>query len=49
MEVEDEQHFADVVNAGLAAAERGEFVDHEEVGRRLKEILRPDSKRIPPP
>ena len=39
--LEDDTHFVEAVNLGLAAAERGEFVEHEEVGKKLKEILRP--------
>lgn len=39
--LEDDKHFVEAVNLGLAAAERGDFVDHEEVGRRLKQILQP--------
>jgi predicted transcriptional regulator len=39
--LEDDKHFVEAVNLGLAAAERGEFVEHEEVGKQLKKILRP--------
>jgi predicted transcriptional regulator len=39
--LEDDTHFVEVVNLGLAAAARGEFVEHEEVGKKLKEILLP--------
>ncbi len=39
--LEDNTHFIEAVNIGLAAAERGDFVEHEEVGNKLKEILRP--------
>lgn len=39
--LEDDKHFVEAVNLGLAAAERGEFVEHEEVGKKLKQILRP--------
>ncbi|MFZ0321795.1 MAG: hypothetical protein WAL56_21910 [Candidatus Sulfotelmatobacter sp.] len=39
--LEDDTHFIEAVNIGLAAAERGDFVEHEEVGKRLKQILRP--------
>ena len=39
--LEDDVHFVEAVNLGLAAAERGEFVEHEEVGRKLKQILHP--------
>ena len=38
--LEDDKHFVEAVNLGLAAAERGEFVEHEEVGKKLKQILR---------
>jgi predicted transcriptional regulator len=33
-------HFVDAVNAGLAAADRGEFVEHEEVWANLEKMLR---------
>jgi len=39
--LEDDTCFVEAVNVGLAAAERGEFVEHEEVGAKLKQILRP--------
>lgn len=39
--LEDDKRFIEAVNVGLAAAERGEFVEHEEVGKKLKQILRP--------
>ncbi len=39
--LEDDKHFVEAVNLGLKAAERGEFVEHEEVGKQLKQILRP--------
>jgi predicted transcriptional regulator len=39
--LEDDTHFVEAVNLGLAAAARGEFVEHEEVGKRLKQILQP--------
>ena len=38
--LEDDLRFVEAVNLGLAAAERGDFVGHEEVGRKLKHILR---------
>ena len=37
--LEDDRHFIEAVNVGLAAAARGDFVEHEEVGRKLKQIL----------
>jgi predicted transcriptional regulator len=37
--LEDDTRFIEAVNLGLAAAERGEFVEHEEVGKKLKQIL----------
>jgi uncharacterized protein (DUF433 family) len=37
----DDTHLAEAVNLGLAAAERGDFVKHEEVGKKVKQILRP--------
>jgi len=39
--LDDDKHFIEAVNVGLAAAERGEFVEQEEVGKKLKQILRP--------
>jgi len=39
--LEDDTHFVEAVNLGLAAAERGDFVEHEEIGKTLKQILRP--------
>ena len=39
--LEDDTCFIEVVNIGLAAAERGEFVEHDEVGAKLKQILQP--------
>lgn len=39
--LEDDKHFVEAVNLGLAAAERGEFIEHEEVGKKLKRILGP--------
>jgi predicted transcriptional regulator len=38
---EDDTRFIEAVNLGLAAAERGDFVEHEEVKKTLKQILRP--------
>lgn len=38
--LDDDQHFIQAVNAGLAAAERGDFLEHEEVGKKLNQILR---------
>jgi predicted transcriptional regulator len=39
--LEDDRRFVEAVNLGLVAAARGEFVEHEEVGKKLKEILQP--------
>jgi predicted transcriptional regulator len=39
--LEDDSRFVEAVNIGLAAAERGEFVEHEQVGEKLRQILRP--------
>ena len=39
--LEDDTRFIEAVNIGLAAVERGDFVEHEEVGRKLKQILQP--------
>jgi predicted transcriptional regulator len=38
--LEDDTRFIEAVNLGLAAAQRGDFVEHEEVGKKLKQILR---------
>jgi predicted transcriptional regulator len=37
--LEDDTRFVEAVNLGLAAAQRGDFVDHEDVGKKLKQIL----------
>jgi predicted transcriptional regulator len=39
--LEDDTRFIEAVNLGLAAADRGEFVEHDEVGARIRQILRP--------
>ncbi len=39
--LEDDTHFVEAVNLGLAAADRGEFVEHEEVEAKLNKVLRP--------
>lgn len=39
--LEDDTRFIEAVNLGLAAADRGEFVEHDEVGAKIKQILRP--------
>ena len=39
--LEDDSRFIEAVNLGLAAADRGDFVEHPEVGARIKKILRP--------
>jgi len=36
----DDKRFIDAVNVGLKAAEPGDFVEHEEVGKKLNQILR---------
>jgi predicted transcriptional regulator len=38
--VEDQVRFVEAVKVGLAAAERGEFVEHEEVWVNVERILR---------
>lgn len=38
--LDDDRHFIEAVNLGVAAAERGQFVEHEEVGKRLDQIFR---------
>lgn len=37
--LEDDTRFVEAVNLGLAAAQRGDFVEHEDVGKKLKQIL----------
>ena len=37
--VNDEAHFVEAVTKGLAALDRGEFVGHEEVGRRITRLF----------
>jgi predicted transcriptional regulator len=39
--LEDDKRFIEAVNIGLAAADRGDFVEHEDVGARIKQILQP--------
>ncbi|MFZ1129637.1 MAG: hypothetical protein WBV31_13915 [Terriglobales bacterium] len=39
--LEDDSHFIEAVNLGLAAADRGEFVEHGEVWAKIQQILRP--------
>ena len=39
--LEDDTRFIEAVNLGLAAADRGEFVAHDEVGAKIQQILRP--------
>lgn len=39
--LEDDMRFVEAVNSGLAAADRGEFVEHEKVGTKLKQMFRP--------
>jgi predicted transcriptional regulator len=39
--LDDDTRFVEAVNLGLAAAAHGDFVEHDEVGKKLKEILRP--------
>ena len=38
--LEEDTRFIEAVNIGLAAAKRGDFVEHEEVEKKLKQILR---------
>ncbi|MGA7381798.1 MAG: hypothetical protein WBX03_13195 [Terriglobales bacterium] len=37
--LEDDTRFVEAVNLGLRAAQRGDFVEHEDVGKKLKQIL----------
>ena len=39
--LEDDLHFVEAVNLGSPTAERGEFAEHEDVGKKLKQILQP--------
>ncbi|MFY9674679.1 MAG: hypothetical protein WB817_18570 [Terriglobales bacterium] len=39
--LEDDSRFIEAVNLGLAAADRGDFVEHDEVGAKIQQILRP--------
>jgi predicted transcriptional regulator len=39
--LENDTRFIDAVNLGMAAADRGEFVEHDEVGAKIQKILRP--------
>ena len=39
--LEDDTRFIQAVNLGLAAADRREFVEHDEVGAKIQKILRP--------
>ena len=39
--LEDDIRFIEAVNLGLAAAGRGDFVEHDEVGAKIQQILRP--------
>jgi predicted transcriptional regulator len=38
--LEDDKRFIEAVNIGIGAAERGDFVEHEDVRKRLDQILR---------
>ena len=44
--MEDDRHFVEAVNLGLVAAERGEFAEHEEVGKLLKKSCGLDALQI---
>jgi predicted transcriptional regulator len=39
--LEDDKRFIEAVNIGIAAADRGEFVEHDEVRARIQKILQP--------
>jgi predicted transcriptional regulator len=39
--LEDDTRFIDAVNLGIAAADRGEFVEHNDVAANVQKILRP--------
>jgi predicted transcriptional regulator len=38
--LEDDSRFIEAVNLGIAAADRGDFVEHEEVWANIEKILR---------
>jgi predicted transcriptional regulator len=38
---DEERRFTEAVNLGEAALQRGEYLTHEEVGRRLERFLQP--------
>jgi predicted transcriptional regulator len=38
--LEEDEHFRAAVREGIAAAERGEFVEHDEVWANVEKILR---------
>ena len=38
--LEDDKRFIEAVNIGLAAAARGDFVEHEDVVKKVNQILR---------
>jgi predicted transcriptional regulator len=37
--LEEEAHFVEAVEKGFASLDRGEYVEHEEVGARIKRLL----------
>jgi predicted transcriptional regulator len=39
--LDDDERFIAAVNTGLTAADRGDFVEHEEVWSNVEKILRP--------
>ena len=39
--IENETRFLEAVEAGIAAAERGEFIEEEEMDARVKRMLEP--------
>jgi predicted transcriptional regulator len=39
--LDDDTRFIEAVSLGLAAADRGEFMEHDEVGSKIQQILRP--------
>jgi predicted transcriptional regulator len=38
--LEHEERFIDAIEKGLASLDRGEFVSHEDVARRIENLLR---------
>jgi predicted transcriptional regulator len=46
---DEESRFMEAVNRGEEALRRGEYLTHEQVGKRLDRFLRPDGGSLVPP